>query len=492
VDQVRFSVTIANPGTYRIFVRTIATSGDEDSFWVQVDDGDWIEWNKVNYPYTATGWIWDQVGEWTGGDEATPLTFELAAGAHTVTFAHREPNTPLDKVLIALATDEVPTGLGGTAQNCGTCTAGAPCNDGDPCTVNDVLDADCNCAGVVADSDNDGVCDAEDQCPGSDDTQDADGDGTPDGCDDCDGSLVGTACDDGDPNTQNDQYNAVCECVGEPVVVTDEYWLEAECATYGNQWEPLTAADASGQVYLQNQENNSFTGSAPADPAYHIQFSVEIATAGTYRIFARTIVTNGGEDSFWVQVNDGDWIKWNKINFPYSETDWVWDQVGEWTGGNNVTPLTFALAAGSNTVVFAHREPGTKLDKLLITLEPGTPTGIGGLAENCGPCGGVPCASDNAKAAADRAQRLPGQPGSTAVNLGRLYPNPVLEQATLGDLETPVRDLELFDTQGRLQRRFPDQEGLTRSLDLSDLPKGVYVLRGKVGAQIGIWRVIVQ
>ena len=33
------------------------------------------------------------------------------------------------------------------------------------------------------DSDNDGVCDSDDACPGFDDNADADGDGIPDGCD---------------------------------------------------------------------------------------------------------------------------------------------------------------------------------------------------------------------------------------------------------------------------------------------------------------------
>lgn len=60
---------------------------------------------------------------------------------------------------------------------------GNACDDGDACTVNDVLDANCNCAGTFQDSDGDGVCDAEDACPGFDDSIDADGDGIPDGCD---------------------------------------------------------------------------------------------------------------------------------------------------------------------------------------------------------------------------------------------------------------------------------------------------------------------
>ena len=105
----------------------------------------------------------------------------------------------------------------GTPDGCDTCDGnltGTACNDNDPCTINDVYDADCNCAGTFQDTDNDGVCDQDDICPGSDDTLDADNDGTPDGCDTCDGNLTGTACNDNDPCTVNDVYDADCNCAG--------------------------------------------------------------------------------------------------------------------------------------------------------------------------------------------------------------------------------------------------------------------------------------
>ncbi len=59
---------------------------------------------------------------------------------------------------------------------------GAPCDDGNACTVNSRYDANCNCTGSFADSDNDGVCDAEDKCPGGDDRIDVNGNGIPDAC----------------------------------------------------------------------------------------------------------------------------------------------------------------------------------------------------------------------------------------------------------------------------------------------------------------------
>lgn len=97
-------------------------------------------------------------------------------------------------------------GDGGTG-----CTAGTPCNDGDECTTNDVYDADCNCAGTFSDNDNDGVCTASD-------------------CDDNNAALPatpGTACDDGNATTFNDEILADgCTCMGTPDTPT------SDCPTY--------------------------------------------------------------------------------------------------------------------------------------------------------------------------------------------------------------------------------------------------------------------
>jgi hypothetical protein len=76
---------------------------------------------------------------------------------------------------------------------CEGVVVGDPCDDFDPCTVNDILQADCSCAGLYADADGDGVCDAEDSC---------------------DNTLAGTVCDDGDACTVNDVIQADCVCAG--------------------------------------------------------------------------------------------------------------------------------------------------------------------------------------------------------------------------------------------------------------------------------------
>src|SRR5690606_19654509 len=68
------------------------------------------------------------------------------------------------------------------------------CDDNDPCTINDMVDINCNCIGQYVDSDNDTVCDELDQCPGYPDHFDANNNGVPDGCENvlfsCDGDSV--------------------------------------------------------------------------------------------------------------------------------------------------------------------------------------------------------------------------------------------------------------------------------------------------------------
>jgi hypothetical protein len=120
---------------------------------------------------------------------------------------------------------------------------GDACDDGDACTTGDVVDANCVCTGTFQDTDGDGTCDASDLCPGGPEPgtacddgsacttgdvidancvcagtfQDADNDGTCDASDLCPGGPEpGTACDDGDPNTTGDAIDANCVCTGTP------------------------------------------------------------------------------------------------------------------------------------------------------------------------------------------------------------------------------------------------------------------------------------
>ncbi len=78
---------------------------------------------------------------------------------------------------------------------------GTECNDWDACTIDDRYDANCECVGIFLDSDNDGICDANDLCEGSDDGYDEDNDTIPDGCDDCNNNDTNLICSLPEPCT---------------------------------------------------------------------------------------------------------------------------------------------------------------------------------------------------------------------------------------------------------------------------------------------------
>ncbi len=78
---------------------------------------------------------------------------------------------------------------------------GTPCDDGNPLTASDMIQANgCTCMGVPCiDADEDGLC-VEDDCDDTNPNLPA---------------ILGTACDDGDPNTTDDVYLADgCTCAG--------------------------------------------------------------------------------------------------------------------------------------------------------------------------------------------------------------------------------------------------------------------------------------
>jgi hypothetical protein len=87
--------TVSTAGAYRIWGRVIDPTTSDDSFWVRVDGGSWVNWNNIP---PGTGWHWDDVHNAAAANST--VTYSLAAGAHTVDFAYREDGAKLDRVLV--------------------------------------------------------------------------------------------------------------------------------------------------------------------------------------------------------------------------------------------------------------------------------------------------------------------------------------------------------------------------------------------------------
>jgi hypothetical protein len=122
--------------------------------------------------------------------------------------------------------------------------------------------------------------------------------------------------------------------------------------------------------------------SPPSDlPANRLRFSFD-AKAGSYSLFARIDAPTNLDDSYYVRLNGGSWYKWNSGMEQGKGFTW-----NVYPGGK------LQLREGSNTLDFAYREDGTRLDKIYLSTKPTQPSGTGSTASNCGG-GGTPPGDD--------------------------------------------------------------------------------------------------
>ena len=156
-----------------------------------------------------------------------------------------------------------------------------------------------------------------------------------------------------------------------PAVDAATYTLEAECAEVGSRWTKTSSGSAAGGAYVVSKSTSM--DSAPSDgPDNQLRFTVDVAKAGDYYLFARVDAPSASSDSYWVRVNGSPWIKWY--------TGFETGRGFQWNALTNA----LALRVGSNRIDFAYREPNTKLDKIVLSTEDNEPDGQGEAGSNCG------------------------------------------------------------------------------------------------------------
>ena len=162
--------------------------------------------------------------------------------------------------------------------------AGTPCSDGNPNTVNDVIQADgCSCAGTLnpcaaqgGDSDGDGVCNNQDCAP----------------FDPAFPKPAGTACNDGNPNTVNDVIQADgCSCAGTPVQVCDNITLGGTIGFGANCATSATVCNAAPPV-IQNCVS-------PSGGSGNLEIIWLKATNNPNCYPPSTTITNISNDPYW-------------------------------------------------------------------------------------------------------------------------------------------------------------------------------------------------
>jgi hypothetical protein len=89
-----YTFNISVPGTYTLWLRTLALNADaSNSFFGAIDGG---SYRIYDVPPSST-WVWRKVE-----------TRYLAPGTHRLTLKHREQGTRLDKILLTLDPNYVP------------------------------------------------------------------------------------------------------------------------------------------------------------------------------------------------------------------------------------------------------------------------------------------------------------------------------------------------------------------------------------------------
>ena len=95
-SAIYMSFTVPKDSSYCIFVRLNSSGSDDDSFWAKLDDEDFVLHDGLG----TSGWEWKKLDN-----------YSLAAGEHTLTIAHGEDGSNLDKLCITNDT-VAPIGLG--------------------------------------------------------------------------------------------------------------------------------------------------------------------------------------------------------------------------------------------------------------------------------------------------------------------------------------------------------------------------------------------
>lgn len=234
-------------------------------------------------------------------------------------------------------------------------------------------------------------------------------------------------------------------------LLNTEVWLEAECTAVGGNWVTHKALGSSNGEFLMVKDGVQAT-SEPSPIADHLVYHFHVPEGGNYKIWGRTRVPSADDDSFWVRVNDGDWINWNGIR---GGNAWQWDYVHGGTG----EAILFALESGNHTLTVSYREDGAAIDKFYITNTGKIPADIGEGAENCESITGIAPDVTNAN------------------NSITIFPNPAKSIVNV-EGNHPFSRLYIYTLSGaQMGEAHLSHETTAAELSIGHLQKGIYLLR---------------
>jgi hypothetical protein len=348
LGQACYVFSVFQPDDYKVWARVIAASDSNDSFWARMghlnmqtnewEDEAWINWNEIRL---GSGWHWDFVHN--DQQNNLPIAFTLNEGDHRLCIAYREDGTKLDALVVTnenfdptrsisvapAASDEVGVDNGKSSLLVSWRTVqGAT-------SYNVQRRADGSTAWVTRAT-----------------------------------SLTGHSFVDSNVSAGFWCYRVIAkgptgtsapsiEGCGERLASGNSYInvVEAESRALT---APMTL-DQWGDVAVA-PGNNSLN----APPAVgSVRWDFRLGSAMSMRFWAIIDAPNKDSDSFWVRVDDGDWIKWNNLKPQDPGASCSWDVLHDSDDHDSYVKLNLGL--GSHTIEVAYREEGASLDRLLVT-----------------------------------------------------------------------------------------------------------------------------
>jgi hypothetical protein len=172
------------------------------------------------------------------------------------------------------------------------------------------------------------------------------------------------------------------------------FYFEAETGQLSGGFTIGRDMSASAGACIESPTGASSDQPGPARARY----AVDVATGGTYIIWARVHSPDAWHNTFWIQLDGGPWFTWRIT----TGEEWYWVPLHE-----NVSygrSLEFDLAAGAHELVVANAIEHNRLDRFYFTADGDEPEGndsrcnpphaillSGNCVPSCGSQGGNRC-----------------------------------------------------------------------------------------------------